>query len=388
MNVSTDIAELWSAGTPVVYIVTREEDRAVALCQAAASAFDARSGVWSSNRGLEPLAPAAKDPAALLDALLKAPPPYLCAALDFHEALASPALVRKLRDLVPRYAAEGRCLAVIAPQLVLPEGLTGDVAVLRLPLPDDGELAALLDAVYPAAAGPGAPPLGPEARHRALVAARGLTEPQARRAFTRAVRRDPELGPEGVAALAAEKSRLLGSDLGLELIDAAERPEDRGVARQALGQRQPRRDHHQAAALGRVPRQEIAQLADQRRRGQRLVEVEGRAQVGRGGLEEHVQQGSWVLGGRRQRLQPAVRGPHARAGVEGAGGRLAQRHRPVLLPRDDVDDGRSRRPELRDLGRDVHIPSASAVARMASSKEVTPAAILRMAWARRLRSPS
>jgi hypothetical protein len=228
VNVSAEIAELWSAGTALIYLVTQEEERAVAVCQAAATAFEARAGVWSAHRGLDPLAPAARDPAQLLDVLLKAPAPYLCVALDFQEALAAPALARKLRDLVPRFAAEGRCLVVVAPRLSLPEGLAGDAAVLRLPLPDDGELASLLDAVHTATAGPDAVPLSPEMRHRALVAARGLTEPQARRAFTRALRRDPALGPEGVAAVAADKSRLLASDLGLELVNSPERPEDLG----------------------------------------------------------------------------------------------------------------------------------------------------------------
>jgi hypothetical protein len=230
MNVSAEIAELWSAGTPVVYLVTQEEDRATALCQAAAAAFDARTGVWSSNRGLDPLAPAARDPSALLDALLKAPAPYLAVALDFHHALESPAIARKLRDVLPRLAAEGRCLAIVAPRLALPDGLQADVAVVRLPLPEDGELAALLDAVHSGAVGAdaGAAPLRPETRHRALVAARGLTETQARRAFTRALRRDPALGPEGVAAVAAEKQRLFARDLGLELVEKPDRPEDLG----------------------------------------------------------------------------------------------------------------------------------------------------------------
>jgi hypothetical protein len=228
VNLAAEIAELWSAGTPVLYVVTREEERAVALCRAAATAFQARSGVWSSNRGLEPLAPAAKDPGALLDALLKVQPPYLCAALDFHDALASPAVVRKLRDVLPRFASEGVCLVVVAPCLRLPEGLAGDTAVLRLPLPDEAELAAVLDAVHAMAAGAGAAPLTPEARHRARVAARGLTDPQAHRALTRAIRRDPVLGPEGVAVVAAEKSRLLASDLGLELVDSAQGTDELG----------------------------------------------------------------------------------------------------------------------------------------------------------------
>jgi hypothetical protein len=230
MNVSAEIAELWSAGTAVVYLVTQEEDRAVSLCQAAAAAFDARTGVWSSQRGLEPLAPAARDPAALLEALLKAPAPCLAVALDFHQALETPAITRKLRDLLPRLAAEGRCLAIVAPRLAVPDGLQGEVAVVRLPLPEDAELAALLDAVHAGTVGPRgrAAPLQPETRHRTIVAARGLTETQARRAFTRALRRDPAMGPDGVAAVAAEKKRLLARDLGLELVETPDRPEDLG----------------------------------------------------------------------------------------------------------------------------------------------------------------
>jgi hypothetical protein len=221
-NVATEIAELWASGTPVVYVVTPEEERAVALCQSAAEAFDARVGVWSSQRGFPPFAPAAKDPLAMLDAVLAAPAPVLAVALDFHQALESHAVARKLRDLIPRFAAEGRCLAVIAPRLVLPDGLAADVAVVRLPLPDEAELAALLDAVRAGVVEPRTPPLGADVRHRALVAARGLTEAQARRAFSRALRSDGALGPEAIAAIVNEKERLLARDLGLELVDTSE----------------------------------------------------------------------------------------------------------------------------------------------------------------------
>jgi len=224
-----EIAELWSAGTPILYLVTTEEERAIAFCQAAASSFDARALVWSTHRGLEAVAPAARDPSAFLDAFVRVPGPALAVALDFHLALRDPLAARKLRDLLPRLAGEGRCIAVVAPRLEVPEGLAGDVAVLRLPLPDDGELAALLDAVEAGLAHPNKPaPVAPEVRHRALVAVRGLSEAQARRAFTRALRRDPTLGQAGAAIIAEEKKRLLARDLGLELVESPERPEDIG----------------------------------------------------------------------------------------------------------------------------------------------------------------
>jgi hypothetical protein len=224
-----ELAELWSAGTPIVYLVTAEEERAISLCDAAARAFDARALVWSAHRGLEGVDPGARAPAAFLDAIARAPAPLLAVALDFHLALAEPPVARRLRDALPALAREGRCLVVVAPRLELPDGLQSDAAVLRLPLPDDGELAALLDAVQTGLAHPERPtPVGAEVRHRALVAARGLSEGQARRAFTRALRRDPSLGHAGAGVIAAEKKRLLARDLGLELVESPERAEDLG----------------------------------------------------------------------------------------------------------------------------------------------------------------
>ncbi len=217
-----EIAELWSAGTPLLYLVTSEEHRAVALCRAAAEGFDASCGVWSSLRGLEPVAPAARDPLAALEAVLKAPAPFLAILLDFHEALGNPLVSRRVRDVLPRLAAEGRCLAVVAPRVVLPDGVAAEAVVLRLPLPGEPELAALLEAVAEGG------PLGAEERHRALTAARGLTESQARRAFVRALRADPRLGPRGVEVVLEEKKRILNRDLGLELVETQEAADDLG----------------------------------------------------------------------------------------------------------------------------------------------------------------
>jgi hypothetical protein len=229
MNVAREIAELWSAGTPIVYLATAEEDRAVAFCQAAAVSFQARVMVWSAAGGLGDATPAAREPASFLDAFVRTPSPALAVALDFHVSLRDPLVARKLRDLMPKLGGEGRCLAIVAPRLEIPDGLVADVAVVRLPLPDDAELAALLDAVQAGIAHPKKPAaVAPEVRHRALVAARGLSEAQARRAFTRALRRDPAIGQAGAAVIADEKKRLLARDLGLDLVETPDRPEDLG----------------------------------------------------------------------------------------------------------------------------------------------------------------
>ena len=211
-----EVGELWGAGTPIVYLVTVEEARAVAVCRAAADAIDANVAVWSSERGLEPIAPEARTPIAAIQAVLKAPAPFLAVLLDFHEALADPSVVRTIRDALPRLTAEGRCLAIVAPRLALPAGLVSEAAVLRLPLPGEAELTSLLDGISPVGASRS------EDRHRVLVAARGLTETQARRAFLRALHADPALGPKAADMVLEEKKRILARDLGLELVETLE----------------------------------------------------------------------------------------------------------------------------------------------------------------------
>jgi hypothetical protein len=218
-DAATELAGLWSSGSPIVYLITSEEERAVALARAAAEGFDAQTATWSSHRGLVPQAPHARLPVEALDALLAAPGPLLAVLLDFHLALRDPAVARAVRDALPRLAAEGRCLLIVAPRLELPDGLVESVAIMRLPLPSLEELAAVLDEVRRACE---APEPDAAARHRALTASRGFSEGQARRAFTRAVRQDPALGAVATAAILEEKRRLLARDLGLEVTEAVE----------------------------------------------------------------------------------------------------------------------------------------------------------------------
>ncbi len=220
-DLSTRLAGLWSAGTPIIYLVTAEEERAVALARAAAEGFEASLATWSSHRGLLPQAPHARSPIEALDAVLAAPGPLLAVLLDFHVALRDPAVARAVRDALPRLAAEGRCLLVVAPRLELPDGLGESVAVLRLPLPGVEALAAVLEQALRTTE---SPPPEAAARHRVVGSARGFSEGQARRAFTRALREDPALGPAAAASILEEKRAILARELGLEVVETVEEP--------------------------------------------------------------------------------------------------------------------------------------------------------------------
>ena len=126
---------------------------------------------------------------------------------------------------------------------------------------------------------------------------------------------------------------------------------------------------------------EIADASHGERVAERLVEVERDDEDRRGRAHERVEQRGRILGRGREPLEPARARPDRHARAEPRGGGLAHRHGSLLLGGDDVEERRPRRPELRDLlGDGAHaLASTSAVARNASSNEVTPAAILRTA---------
>ncbi|MFO0756666.1 MAG: AAA family ATPase [Byssovorax sp.] len=223
-DVAREITELWASGTSIVYLVTHEESRALGLLAQVVEARGKSLGVWSVHRGLLPTAAEARDPLEVLDVLESEIAPDLTALLDFHDALDSPRTVRRLRDLVPSLEARRQVVVVIAPELRLPEALSAETAIVRMPLPDERSLGDLLASLLEGEQV--APP--EEQRAAAVRGARGLTATQARRAFLRGLHTDADLGPPAITSILTEKRRILSRDLGLEDIETLEQPEDIG----------------------------------------------------------------------------------------------------------------------------------------------------------------
>src|SRR5262249_29345903 len=84
--VAREVAELFAAKTPIVYLVTQEEERAVAICKLVAELLRATASTWSLHSGLVPVAPGAREPLSLLESLHEAPASSLAVLLDFHQA--------------------------------------------------------------------------------------------------------------------------------------------------------------------------------------------------------------------------------------------------------------------------------------------------------------
>ncbi len=195
-----EVSLLLAAGYPLVYMVTREEDRAKGILQEAA--------VQVGHAVLEasPTATASSAVSAI-DQVLNGQTRIVCFIPDLHYHLCDPAVVRRVRDLADVAWEKRLCLALVAPRLQVPEELQEAVAAVDIPLPSAEELAGVLGEV---AEETGRLPSDGAARDALVRAAQGLTLEEAKRAFRRTT-----VSGGDVDAVIDEKSRAFTRTQGL-----------------------------------------------------------------------------------------------------------------------------------------------------------------------------
>jgi AAA+ superfamily predicted ATPase len=208
-----DLRAAAAAGIPVVCVVTHEERRALALVGVALRG--ARVLEWTATRGWSDDVGAREPLAAIEHAARAGETGVARVMLDLHPWFGDARVIRALRDLAG--AKRALPLVLVMPMANLPPELHRDARVIPLPLPDDEELAALLDAEMGGA---------PAARDAYVRAALGLTLDEARRAFRLArAHADPD---EALQRVIAEKRGALRRSACLELVDAEVTLEDVG----------------------------------------------------------------------------------------------------------------------------------------------------------------
>jgi AAA+ superfamily predicted ATPase len=155
------VAALERARFPLLYVVTREERRALVALQNAAHARGAGFFTWSSSRGwTDPDGQTAsfgsgtEDPVRALGSVVKRQPPgrELLVMCDLDVFLTNAIVMRLIRDLDALLRERTQSLIVLSPQLVLPPHLASCFHVLDFPLPERGVFEELIDKVTEAAA--------------------------------------------------------------------------------------------------------------------------------------------------------------------------------------------------------------------------------------------
>ncbi len=137
-------------GHPLIYVLTWEETRVERLAQHLAKTFYGAPcpyGVWSVVEGLvvdgTPL-PDTRDPVRALEAILSASGKGFYLLKDFP-TVGRPEIVRRLRDLYRALKDRGRHVLLVSPRLAIPEDAKKEIYVVEYELPDDGEIAKILD---------------------------------------------------------------------------------------------------------------------------------------------------------------------------------------------------------------------------------------------------
>ena len=196
--VTEELSLLASSGYPLVYLLTHEEERAGRFVTEAMEGLGRSSRVWSRTSA------GAEDPMTLLAGLPQAGA-GATVLLDFHMHLSDSQVVRRLRDVLPACAAAGHMVVVVAPVLELPAELEKEFAVLDLPLPSTEELDALFrqlcvqeQVLFPE-----------DFIDNIIRAARGLTENEARRVFTKALRKGGGFKLDDISLVIEEKKKAL-----------------------------------------------------------------------------------------------------------------------------------------------------------------------------------
>ncbi len=171
--------------SPLVYLLSPEEDRVMAGLRAVAAEISVPVVTWTCVQGLEGEADAAatRDPVRAMEALARRPGAGFFVFKDLAPFIARPEVTRSLRDAY--YGSrdtEHRHLFVIGSELVLPESLIKEVYLVEIAPPTEGEIAlqlAQMRAERPEYA------LPESAAGEVVLALKGLTETEIRQVLHR-----------------------------------------------------------------------------------------------------------------------------------------------------------------------------------------------------------
>jgi ATP-dependent 26S proteasome regulatory subunit len=232
---------------PLLSIRTAEESRVLAEIAAVVGDRSQISPqrqvyVWSTSNGFAQLGQAGNEqtrtPHAALTAAAALTGPAAVVMLDLHPWLGGNSvppdtqLVRTIKDIV-RYYKDGpvpRTLILVSPTPRIPPDLEDLVTVVDFPLPTEGQLRVLLDAMIArnTTAGALVVDLADDGEERLVKAALGLTAFEAENAFARAMAGDGRLTADDVGVVQEEKAQIIRKSGMLEVVTSSVKLEDIG----------------------------------------------------------------------------------------------------------------------------------------------------------------
>ncbi len=230
MDVERQIDVLIRARYSIIYIVSWEEERVLRTLREIARKRNKKLFTWTVTQGLVEDGGRKVDATTIgageaLDFALEQDDSAIFVMCDLDPFVEDARVQRKLRDVAHSFRASYKTLIVVSPVLKIPSHLEKDVTVIDYSLPDEEELARLLDRIVNQVRdNPNVTiDLEPEGREVLVKAALGLTASEAEDAFARSVVINGHLGPEDIEVVLTEKEQIIRKSGILEFHSADER---------------------------------------------------------------------------------------------------------------------------------------------------------------------
>ena len=219
------------ARTPILWIRSQEEERIAALLAAAAKRLGNRQlARWDFIGGLRGWAgrdgEAARNPLAALDSLAAVPAEQgaLLVLHDFHRYSDDSSICRKLRNLATSLRQRPHTVVITAAEWQLPRELEECITLLDLPLPEQGEIQALLRSIAQASG----QSLPNELLEQLTHSCSGLSEQRIRQVAARGLASRGQLGIEDLEEVLEEKRQAIARSELLEYCPTEATPADIG----------------------------------------------------------------------------------------------------------------------------------------------------------------
>ena len=230
MSFSQEFELLLRARYPLLYIPTREEERAEGAIARIAQAGTRGLYTWDFVDGYQgnpnDAGFAKRNPLQALELVEKLPATASAIFIlrDFQRFLEDVAVARKLKNLAKRLKAQPKNIVILSPNLSIPDDLSDVVTVLDFPLPDFAEIQADLKLLLQTTAAP----LEPRVIDALVRSCQGLSMERIRRVLARAIASHGSLQPEDIELVLEEKRQSIRQTQILDFYPATEKISDIG----------------------------------------------------------------------------------------------------------------------------------------------------------------
>ena len=234
-KIITQLAKLFRARFPYLYLTTWEEERAIALIKSVASSeklvkMPREVYVWTQTNGFVldgQKIDGTNSPDKAIDFINNCNKNAVFIMCDFHVYFGIKGrqvdynVVRKLRDIIGELKTSSfrKNVIFMAPELLIPESMQKEITILDMPLPTLGEIKSKLDKMINQNNQINTSNLDDETKEKLCKAALGLTLQEAENAFALSMVNDGKIDASDLPVILNEKMQVIKKTGILEFIN-------------------------------------------------------------------------------------------------------------------------------------------------------------------------